>query len=177
MVLNCTHPALQPQCICKCQPCNPNNDQCCSGLRCMPAGYKWRGPTNWVCLEARYSYRASTRSALDGAALPAETAQCAAVGEMCGRAPGGRQCCGPQVDCVVGNSLVGYCKPREETKAEGSDCTGIGQCGSGLVCKGKKCVAATCDTPSKCQPNNYLCRFEHQLSCEVYYAAASSSVQ
>lgn len=100
---------------------------------------------------------------------------CSAIGGLCGRHEEGRQCCGPKADCIVGDGLVARCKPRDSCKTAGSTCSSIGQCCSGLVCKGKACVRAECKVPSSCQPRDYLCKHWHELNCEAYYAAATSS--
>jgi hypothetical protein len=100
---------------------------------------------------------------------------CNAIGGLCGRHEDGRQCCGPNADCIVGDGLTARCRPRDSCKPEGSTCSGVGQCCSGLVCKDKACVRAECKVPSNCQPRDYLCKYTHELNCEAYYAAATSS--
>jgi hypothetical protein len=60
--------------------------------------------------------------------------------------------------------------------AEGSSCSGPpGKCCSGLTCQKGKCTRAECKTPSGCAERDYLCKFWHELNCEAYYAAATSS--
>jgi hypothetical protein len=94
---------------------------------------------------------------------------------LCGRHEDGRQCCGPKADCIVGDKLVATCRPRDSCKPAGSKCSGVGQCCSGHVCKGGQCVRAECNVPSNCQTRDYACKYWHELSCEAYYAAATSS--
>jgi hypothetical protein len=189
----CSQPT---QCMEKCQECDYNNP-CCPGLSCLPAGNCWWKP-RYICCQTRYykTYKAqlakasaaaatsaaepaATTAAMQTYATPADVKNtfCSKIGGLCGRSEDGRQCCGPRADCVVGDGLLAKCVSRDTCKPEGSRCSGPpGQCCAGFTCQQGRCARAKCKTPSRCLERDYLCKYTHELNCEAYFAAATSSV-
>jgi hypothetical protein len=175
---------------------------CCPGLSCLPAGNCWWKPRYICCTTPYYkTYRTKLRSAKTAAAAAAIAAApvvtpasdgvemqtfatpadvkntfCSPMGGRCGRNEDGRQCCGPRADCIVTGGLTAKCVSRDTCRAQGKKCDGVGQCCGGLTCQQNRCKRARCRTPRKCKPRDYLCKYWHELNCEAFYAASTSSV-